>query len=56
MSVEVSPDAANRPGKRGTSTERNRISRSSNPACSGPAPPKATRVKSLGSIPRCTET
>ncbi len=50
------PTAVNTPGETGTSTRRMSSARATSPACTGPLPPKATRVKSRGSRPRSMVT
>ena len=49
------PIAEASPGRGGTSTLRIPMMRATSAACSGPAPPKATSVKSRGSSPCSTE-
>ena len=48
------PQAEKAPGKRGTTVSAMPSSRARNTACIGPAPPKATRAESRGSMPRDT--
>ena len=49
------PIAESSPGRGGTSTLRMPMLRATSAACSGPAPPNATSVKSRGSSPCSTE-
>src|SRR5579884_1655239 len=49
------PSAEKWAGRRGTTTVGRWSSRAISQACSGPAPPKATKAKSRGSKPRSTE-
>ena len=53
-SVCSMPQAENVPGLQGTITSAISSSSASHAACIGPAPPKATRAKSRGSMPRAT--
>ncbi len=54
--VVASPYAHRTPGDGGMMTGHAPVSRPSALACSGPAPPNATRAKSRGSKPCWTET